>query len=148
MSSLRRTNAALQPRRRAHKGVFNTEEPTTVQERCGRLDHRWLGTVWHLQTWRAQHTGVIKRVCLAGRAEQLKQENLISPTMLARPDRKREKPYRQSQSMPRICPACGMPSHFMANSPKSDSARLSHAKRQKTVKVANALVIDITNDSD
>ncbi len=30
------------------------------------MDHRWLGTVWHLHTWRAEHTGVIKRVSLAG----------------------------------------------------------------------------------
>ncbi len=26
------------------------------------MDHRWLGTVWHLETWCAQHAGVIKRV--------------------------------------------------------------------------------------
>ncbi len=56
------------------------------------MDHRWLGTVWHLHTWRAQHTGVIKRVSLAGRAEQLKQEDLIPPRMHARSGRKRNKP--------------------------------------------------------
>ncbi len=97
---------------------------------------------------RAQRTGVIKRVSLAGRAEQLKQENLIPPRMHARPGRKRNKPYKPSQSMPRMCPACGMPGQFMANCPKPDSVRLSHAKRQKTIKVANELVIDLTNNSD
>ncbi len=52
------------------------------------MDHRWLGAVWHLQIWRAQHTGVIKRVSL----EQLKQENLIPPRMHARPGHKGKKP--------------------------------------------------------
>ncbi len=64
------------------------------------MDHRWLGKVRHLGTWRAQHTGVIKRVSLAGHAEQLKQENLFPPRMHARPDRERNKPYQPSQSMP------------------------------------------------
>ncbi len=58
------------------------------------MDHRWLGKVWHLETWRAQHTGVIKRVSSAGHAEQLKQEPSFRRRMHARPDRKRNKPYQ------------------------------------------------------
>ncbi len=145
MSSLRRTNAAVQPWRRDLKGGFNADEPTAVPERDGSSMAR---DVWHLQTWRAQHTGVIKRVSLAGRSEQLKHENGIAPRMHAKTGRKRNKPYQPSQSMPRMCSACVMPGHFMANCPKLDSARLSHANRQKTVKVANELLIDLTNDSD
>ncbi len=34
------------------------------------MDHRLLGIVWHLGTLRAQHTGVIKRVSLAGHARK------------------------------------------------------------------------------
>ncbi len=48
------------------------------------MHHLWLGTVWHLHTWRAQHTEVIKLVSLAGHAEQLKRENLI-PTRMNEP---------------------------------------------------------------
>ncbi len=112
------------------------------------MDHRWLGKVWHLETWRVQHTGVIKRVSLAGHVEQLKQENLFPPRMHARPGRKRNKPYQPSHSMPRTSPACGMAGHFMANCPKTNVFQLSQAKRQKTIEVANELVIDLTNDSD
>ncbi len=113
------------------------------------MDHRWLGTVWHLHTWRAQHTGVIKRMSLAGRAEQLKQENLIPPRMHARSGRKRNKPYQPSQSMPRMCPACGMPGHFMANCPKPDSVRPVPCRSGRNPsKVANELVVDLTNDTE
>ncbi len=72
------------------------------------MDHRWLKTVRHVRTWRAQHTSVIIRVSLAGHWEQLKQEHLIRPRMHARPGRKQIKPHQPSQSMPRRCPACGM----------------------------------------
>ncbi len=85
---------------------------------------------------------------LAGYAEQLKQENLIPPRMHARPGGKRNKPYQPSQSTPANVSRVRHASHFMANFPKPDSVRLSHAKRQKTVEAANALVIDLTNDSD
>ncbi len=102
----------------------------------GLMDHRWLGKVWHLGTWRTQHADVIKRVYLAGYAEQL---NLFPPRMHARPGRKRNKPYQPSQSMPRTCPACGMTNHFMANFPKPIIVQLSQAKRQKTIKAANKL---------
>ncbi len=105
------------------------------------MDHRWLGKVWHLETWRAQHTSVIKRLSLAGHAEKLKQENLIPPRMHARPGRKRNKPYWPSHSMARTCPACGMTA-------KRNVVQLSQAKRQKTIEAANELVIDLTNDSD
>ncbi len=86
------------------------------------MDHPWLGTVWHLETRRGQHTSVIKRLSLAGHAEQLKQENLIPPWMDPRPGRKRNKPYQPSQSMPRTCPACGMTDHFTANCPRSNAS--------------------------
>ncbi len=102
------------------------------------MDHRWLRTVWHLQTWRAPHTGAIKRVSFSGHAEQLKQENLIPPRTHARQGRKRNKPCQPSQSMPRTCPACGM-THVV---------HLFQAKRQKTIEAANELEIDLTNDSD
>ncbi len=52
------------------------------------MDHRWLETVQHLQNWRAQHTGFIKRMTLAGHAAQLKQENLIWPRVHVRSGRK------------------------------------------------------------
>ncbi len=65
------------------------------------IDQRWLRTVLHLETWRAQRSGLIKRVSLAGHAAQLKQEDIIAPKMHARPDRKRKKPYEPSQTMPR-----------------------------------------------
>ncbi len=65
-----------------------------------------------------------------------------------RPGRKRNKPYRPSQSMPQTCPACDMTGHFMAYCPKPNVVQLSQAKRQKTIEAANKLVIDLTNDSD
>ncbi len=39
-----------------------------------------------------------------------------------------------------------MPGHFMANCLKPESVQLSHAKLKKTVKAANALEIDLSND--
>ncbi len=113
------------------------------------MDHLWLGKVCHLEKWRAQHTGVIKRVSLTGREEKLKQENLFPPRMHARPGRKRNKPYQPSQSVPRTCPACGMTGHFMANCPKPNAVELSPRRSdRKTIEAANELVIDLTNDSD
>ncbi len=116
------------------------------------MDHLWLGTVWHLQNWRAQYTGVIKRVSLAAHAAQLKQENLVAPRMSARPDNKQKKPYEPSQSILRMCSACGMPGHFVENCPKPNIVQLSQAKRQKTIEAANALVMTllskVTNDRE
>ncbi len=145
MPALRRANAAVQLRRRRIKAASTLVKLPQYQD---VMDHQWLGKVWHLGTWRAQHTGVIKRVSLAGHAEQLKQENRFPPSMRARPGRKRNKPYQPSQSMPRTCPACGMTGHLMANCPKSNVVQLSQAKRKKTIEAANELVIDLTNDSD
>ncbi len=47
-----------------------------------------------------------------------------------------------------MCPACGMSGHFMASGPKPNIVQLSQAKGQKTIEAANALVIDLTMDSD
>ncbi len=102
------------------------------------MDHRWLGTVLHLQTWRAQHIGVIKRVSFAGHTAQREQENLIPPRMHARSGRTLNKTYQPSQSMPRMYSACGMSGHFMTNCLKPNIIELSQAKGQKTIKAANA----------
>ncbi len=147
MSSLRRANAALLPCRRGHKGGFIAGEATAVPERDGSSVAR--GDLAPPDR-RARHTGIIKRESLAGRAEQLKQENFIPPRMHARPSRKAEKAVpaiaddAADVSRERHARPLG---HFMANCPKPDSVQLSHAKPQKTVKAANALVIDLTTDS-
>ncbi len=86
MSSLRRANASVQPCHRGHKGGFNAGETLAYQN---VMDHRWLGTVWHLQTWCAEHARDIKRVSLVGHTEQLNQENLIPLRMHIRPARPR-----------------------------------------------------------
>ncbi len=53
--------------------VADIKAASTLAKLPQYQDHRWLEKVWHLETWRGQPTGVIKRVSLAGHAEQLKQ---------------------------------------------------------------------------
>ncbi len=110
------------------------------------MDCRWIDAAWHLETWRAQHSGVIKRVSLVGQAGQLEQEDIIPPKLHSRPGRKRVRPYEPSESMPRTCPACGRTGHFSRGCPSPSSAHLSQSKRAGILEVADSLVIDLTQD--
>ncbi len=126
MPSIRWVNAAVQPCRPGIKVASTLVELPQYQD---VMDHRLLTTVWHLQIWRAQHTGVNKRVYLARHTEQLEQENLIPPRMHACPGCKRNTPYKPSQSMPRTCPAGGITA-------KPNVVQLSQGKGQKTIEAA------------
>ncbi len=143
MSSLRRANAARSPCRRRRKGGFNAGGATTVPELDGSSVARdCLAPPDMVCTTHS----VIKRVSFAGHAAQLEQENLIPPRMHARPGRKLNKTYQSSQSMPRMCSTCGMSNHFMADCLNPSIIELAEAKQQKTIKAANALVIDLRID--
>ncbi len=103
------------------------------------IDHRWLGTVGHLQTWRAQHTGVVKRVSFAGHEAQLKQE----------------KPYcaeDASQAGPHVAVYAANVSRVRHVGPlrgqlsQANIVQQFQMKRQNAIEAANALAIDLTNE--